>query len=65
MTDLGNHRRLSVQEERPSLAKATTGLALILAPETAMKLLQARDDYGDVMPRVMGILFVALGVIVS
>jgi uncharacterized protein YjeT (DUF2065 family) len=42
-----------------------TGLALILAPEAALKLLMARDDYGNVMPRFVGILFLALGVIVS
>jgi uncharacterized protein YjeT (DUF2065 family) len=41
-----------------------TGLALILAPEATLKLLQARGDYGDVMPRFIGILFLALGVIV-
>ena len=42
-----------------------TGFALILAPEGSLKLLQARGDYGSVMPRLVGILFLALGVIVS
>jgi uncharacterized protein YjeT (DUF2065 family) len=41
-----------------------SGLALVLAPEAALKLLLAKGDYGDVMPRFVGILLFALGVIV-
>jgi len=42
-----------------------TGLALILAPEPTLKLLQATGDYGHVMPRFVGIMLLALGIIVS
>jgi hypothetical protein len=37
------------------------GLALAAAPEFALDLLQSNEDYGDVMPRVVGMFMVALG----
>jgi uncharacterized protein YjeT (DUF2065 family) len=42
-----------------------TGLALVVHPQGTLSLLQARGDYGDVMPRFVGILLLALGIIVS
>lgn len=37
------------------------GLGLAIAPDFALELLQADQDYGDVMPRVVGMFMVALG----
>lgn len=42
-----------------------TGLALTLTPELTLKLLQAKGGYGDVMPRFVGVMLLALGIIVS
>ena len=42
-----------------------TGLALTLAPEPTLKLLQAEGKYGHVMPRFAGVLLLALGIMVS
>lgn len=42
-----------------------TGLALVVHPQATLSLLQARGDYGDVMPRFIGILLLALGIIVA
>lgn len=42
-----------------------TGLALVVHPQATMRLLQARGDYGDAMPRFVGILLLALGIIVA
>ncbi len=42
-----------------------TGLALTVQPQATMSLLQARGDYGDVLPRFVGILLLALGIIVA
>jgi uncharacterized protein YjeT (DUF2065 family) len=39
------------------------GLGLLIAPQMALKLLFANSTYGDVMPRMVGMLMVALGVI--
>lgn len=41
-----------------------TGLALVVQPRTTMRLLQAQGDYGDALPRFVGILLLALGIIV-
>lgn len=41
------------------------GLGLALAPELALDLLQAEQDYGDVMPRVVGMFMVALGALIG
>lgn len=40
------------------------GLAMMVAPQLAMQLLFATGDYGDVFPRLVGILLLALGIIV-
>ncbi|HJS58635.1 MAG TPA: hypothetical protein VKA01_11080 [Vicinamibacteria bacterium] len=42
-----------------------TGLALVVQPHATMKLLQAHGDYGDALPRFVGILLLALGIIVA
>jgi len=39
------------------------GLGLLVAPQMALKLLFSNGNYGDVMPRLAGMLMVALGVI--
>jgi uncharacterized protein YjeT (DUF2065 family) len=39
-------------------------LALLLVPRLALKLLLASGDYGDVMPRLVGMALLALGVLV-
>jgi hypothetical protein len=41
-----------------------SGLMLLLAPRTALWLLLARGDYGDVFPRLGGALIFGLGVLV-
>ena len=40
------------------------GLALLLAPQLALKLMFATGQYGDVLPRFVGMLMVALGIFV-
>jgi hypothetical protein len=40
------------------------GVMLFLAPDLSLKLLQSNGSYGDIMPRVAGAAFVALGGIV-
>ncbi|MCA1727686.1 MAG: hypothetical protein LC722_08590, partial [Actinobacteria bacterium] len=40
------------------------GLAFLLVPEWTMRLLGALDSYGDVLPRWLGVVNVALGVLV-
>ena len=42
-----------------------TGLALVVHPHATMRLLQAQGDYGDALPRFVGILLLALGIIVA
>ena len=37
------------------------GLGLLLAPALALRLLLSNGDYGDVMPRLVGMFMVALG----
>jgi hypothetical protein len=41
------------------------GLALLLALQLALKLMFSTGEYGDVLPRFVGLLMVALGIIVS
>lgn len=41
------------------------GLGLAFVPGTALDLLQSDQDYGDVMPRVVGMFMVALGALVA
>ena len=40
------------------------GIALIAAPQFALKLLLSNGNYGDVMPRLLGVVLLALGIIV-
>ena len=40
------------------------GLALLIAPQVALKLLFSNGTYGDVLPRLLGMLLLALGVFV-
>ncbi len=42
-----------------------TGLGLMAAPAQVMAMLMATGEYGDVMPRFVGILMLALGLLVS
>ena len=40
------------------------GLALITAPQPALKLLLSNGNYGEVLPRLLGVVLLALGIIV-
>lgn len=40
------------------------GIALIFAPSFALRLLFANGHYGDVMPRLLGVVLLALGVVI-
>jgi uncharacterized protein YjeT (DUF2065 family) len=40
------------------------GISLVLAPRLALKLLLSTGDYGEIMPRLAGLLFLGLGIIV-
>ena len=40
------------------------GIALIAVPEFALRLLLSNGDYGDVLPRLLGVVLLALGIIV-
>ena len=40
------------------------GIALILAPSLALKLLFASGQYGDVLPRLLGVVLLALGIVI-
>jgi uncharacterized protein YjeT (DUF2065 family) len=40
------------------------GLGLLVAPQMALKLLLSDGDYGNVMPRLAGMLMLALGIMV-
>ena len=40
------------------------GVALMAAPQLALKLLLSNGEYGDVMPRLVGVLLFALGLII-
>ncbi|HYK98060.1 MAG TPA: hypothetical protein VEU77_06675 [Candidatus Acidoferrales bacterium] len=41
------------------------GVALVLAPKLALQLLLAKGDYGEVLPRLLGVVLFALGVFVA
>jgi len=40
------------------------GVALALGPSVALKLLFSNGNYGDVMPRLLGVVLLALGLII-
>jgi len=40
------------------------GIALIAVPQFALKLLLSNGNYGDVLPRLVGVVLLALGIIV-
>lgn len=40
------------------------GVALIFAPSLALTLLFANGHYGDVMPRLLGVVLLALGIVI-
>ena len=40
------------------------GVALIIAPEWALKLLLSTGNYGDVLPRLVGVILLALGMVI-
>ena len=40
------------------------GVALIVVPSLALTLLFARGHYGDVMPRLLGVVLLALGIVI-
>ncbi len=41
-----------------------SGLALLLLPQLTLKLLFSNGDYGDVMPRLVGVFALVLGILV-
>ncbi len=41
-----------------------SGIGLLAAPADAMKLLHSNADFGDVLPRVVGMFLVGLGIII-
>jgi uncharacterized protein YjeT (DUF2065 family) len=57
-----NRTRLSLYYLASYLLPA--GVMLFVAPDLALKLLQSNGSYGDIMPRVAGGAFIALGVLV-
>ena len=40
------------------------GVALIIAPQWALKLLLSNGTYGDVLPRLLGVILLALGMVI-
>jgi uncharacterized protein YjeT (DUF2065 family) len=40
------------------------GIALVFAPSLALSLLFANGHYGDVMPRLLGVVLLALGIVI-
>ena len=40
------------------------GVALIIAPQWALNLLLSNGNYGDVLPRLLGVLLLALGIVI-
>jgi uncharacterized protein YjeT (DUF2065 family) len=44
---------------------AVGGLGLLLAPDLALRLLLATGDYGDVMPRVVGMFMLVLSYLIT
>ncbi len=41
-----------------------SGILLIVAPQFALQLLFSNGEYGDVMPRLLGVVLFALGVVI-
>ncbi len=41
------------------------GALLIAAPQTSLTLLQSSGHYGDVLPRLLGIVLLALGIVIA
>ncbi|MGH3674783.1 MAG: hypothetical protein ACRDU5_03420 [Mycobacterium sp.] len=48
-----------------STYQVVTGLALLFAPTTTLRLLLSNGDYGDIMPRLVGMLIAGLGISVA
>ena len=48
----------------PATYLTIAGLSLLLAPQLSLKLLLSNGDYGDVFPRVAGLMILGLGLIV-
>jgi hypothetical protein len=48
----------------PATYLTVAGLSLLLAPQLSLKLLLSNGDYGDVFPRVAGMMILGLGLIV-
>ena len=40
------------------------GVLLLAAPQTTLSLLQSNGTYGDVMPRLVGVVLIALGLVI-
>jgi len=57
-----NKTRLSLYY--PATYLTIAGLSLLLAPQLSLKLLLSNGDYGDVFPRVAGLIILGLGLIV-
>lgn len=41
------------------------GIALLLVPHLALRVLQSTGDYGEILPRLAGLLLIGLGIIVA
>ena len=48
----------------PATYLTIAGLSLLVAPQFSLKLLFSNGDYGDVFPRVAGLMILGLGLIV-
>jgi uncharacterized membrane protein YqgA involved in biofilm formation len=48
----------------PATYLTIAGLSLLVAPQFSLKLLLSNGDYGDVFPRVAGLMILGLGLIV-
>jgi len=57
-----NKTRLSLYY--PATYLTIAGLSLLLAPQISLKILLSNGDYGDVFPRVAGMMILGLGLIV-
>ena len=57
-----NRTRLSLYYLATYLLGA--GIALILVPSLALTLLFTRGHYGDVLPRLLGVVLLALGIVI-
>ena len=57
-----NKTRLSLYY--PATYLTIAGLSLLVAPQFSLKLLLSNGDYGDVFPRVAGLMILGLGLIV-